>query len=126
MTPQGKRISLIVVAALALFVIGVGWCCYRRPVGYFDSTSILGYHDGGDVLSFRDGVVLYSTCHGESRMGTYSRTNGMWIWHVQGRDWRIQPGLFSLSCQDLANPTNLFTGRRRFSKPALDEHGLSD
>jgi hypothetical protein len=70
--------------------------------------------------------VWYTTCHGESRMGTYSRSNGMWIWHIRGRDWMVQPGIFSLTCRELANPTNVFYGGRKFSKPPLDEHGLAD
>lgn len=126
MTQRRKRSLAIIVGALMMLIIGVGWRCYRQPIGYFDSTSIIGYHDGRDVLSFKKGVVWYTTSHGEFRMGTYSRSNGMWVWNINGRNWRIQPGVFSISFRDLANPTNVFYGRRKFSKPPLDEHGLAD
>jgi hypothetical protein len=97
----------------------------RTPFGYFDSTTLMGHHDDDDILHFKKGAVTWETCCGNSAVGTFSRSNGVWTWtFTTGRKrpttntFSLHPGVFSLICIDAARPTNVFRLTRRVFSPA--------
>lgn len=117
--------GIITVALIPLWLYTAS-----RPVGYFDSTTILGYHDSDDVVEFAYGTVTRRTCCGDGRAGRFERSaNGEWLWLYESpggkipyrRTFTIVPGLFWLKCLDRDNPEQTWRLKRRIFAPDQDE-----
>ena len=114
-------LALMAIAGIALLACA-GTYLSICPAGHFYSQPIIGYHDETDVLSFSGGRVEWVTSHGSTPMGVYSRSGGAWVWSCRGVEWRILPGITRLTCQEIADPTNIFILQRRVFPPRLHDH----
>ena len=113
---------IVVSVTLTVLVVSAVLALRTRPIGLFESRPIVGYHADGDVLRFRRGRVTFATCCGSTPMGIYFRSNGVWVWQVRGINWAITPGVSSLLCREIVNPTNICVLQRRLRAPMEKGH----
>ena len=129
-TSNLRRALILTLCLAAAMLVLLAIHTSKQPVGYFDSTTILGLHDVDDVVEFAYGTVTVRTCCGDMSAGRFERTeDGHWLWHYEGpgkknpyrRTLAVEPGLFSLKCQDPADPQKSWKLRRRLTAPSEEQ-----
>lgn len=131
LSPQVKRAAILSLCVVGLALVVLSALCGQRPIGYFGCYKLLP-HASTDVLHFTNGIAILETCCGDETVGTYGRSSdGSWIWLcVMGKkkpvtnEFVLRPGLFSITCIQRSEPTNIFRLPRRLSAPK--ENGEED
>ena len=97
-----------------------------EPKGIFDPSEIIRSSASNHVLVFETNRVTHFMPDGSwVWMGTYEKTNGVWVWHAFANRWKLEPDGDSLLCTELGdpnnpflrNPTHKFHLKRRVSMP---------